>query len=105
MNESYVEKSGDCYRIRGTRVSLDSLVYGFLEGDSPETIAQSFPVLTLEQVYGALAYYLAHRDQVDAHLRAEDVEFEELRRQARARRPELYKRLDDARRVKEPAIG
>jgi len=34
-------------------------------GQSPETIAQSFPLLTLEQVYGSIAFYLGHRDEID----------------------------------------
>ena len=54
MSESYVVNHQGCYRLVGTRVSLDSIVYAFLDGDTPETILQSFPVLTLEQVYGAL---------------------------------------------------
>ena len=35
----------------------------FTEGESPETILQSFPTLTLAQVYGAIAYYLETRSQ------------------------------------------
>jgi hypothetical protein len=49
-------------------VSLDSIVYAFLSGQSAEAIAQAFPVLSLEQVYGAIAYYLAHRDDIDRYL-------------------------------------
>lgn len=100
MNEGYVEKQQDCYRIRGTRVSLDSIVYAFLDGDSPETISQSFPVLTLEQVYGAIAYYLAHREEIDAHLRLEEADFEEKRRLARERNPQLHQRFQEIRRSK-----
>jgi hypothetical protein len=37
-------------------VSLDSIVYAFLSGQSAGSIAQSFPVLRLEQVYGAIAF-------------------------------------------------
>jgi Protein of unknown function (DUF433) len=81
-------------------VSLDSIVYAFLDGDSPETIAHSFPVLTLEQVYGAIAYYLAHREEIDAHLRLEEADFEEKRRLARARNPQLHQRFQEIRRLK-----
>lgn len=96
----YVEVVSGSYRVAGTRVSLDSIVYAFLDGDSPETIAQSFPVLTLEQVYGAIAYYLAHREEVDEHLRIEEADFEEKRRQWRERNPALYQRFDELRRSK-----
>jgi hypothetical protein len=53
MDQTYVEKRNDAYCISGTRVSLDSIVYAFRRGASPETIKSSFPALTLEQVYGA----------------------------------------------------
>jgi len=50
----YVESRDGGYWIRGSRVSLDSVVYRFLEGLAPDTIhSECFPTLTLEQVYGA----------------------------------------------------
>jgi uncharacterized protein (DUF433 family) len=61
VSKEYVTQVHGAYRISGTRVSLDSVVYAFLNGVSPESIQDSFPVLTLEQVYGAIAYYLAHQ--------------------------------------------
>jgi hypothetical protein len=48
MAKQYVEQREDVYWVAGTRVSLDSIVYAFLEGQTAESIAQSFPVLTLE---------------------------------------------------------
>ncbi|HEX9655023.1 MAG TPA: DUF433 domain-containing protein [bacterium] len=80
MEKLYVEKRDDGYWIAGTRVSLDSVVLTFLDGLSPETIvAECFPVLTLEQVYGAIAYYLSHQSEVDAHLKQAEKEFATLR--------------------------
>ncbi|MHC5595043.1 MAG: DUF433 domain-containing protein [Nostoc sp.] len=49
----YVEYRNDAYWVIDSRISLDSVVYAFQSGQSPETIVQSFPLLTLEQVYGA----------------------------------------------------
>jgi uncharacterized protein (DUF433 family) len=48
--KEYVEQREGAYRISVTRVSLDSIVYAFLRGASPESIAQSFPFLTLEEM-------------------------------------------------------
>ena len=76
MAREYVEQREGAYRVSGTRVSLDSVVYAFLRGSSPESIAQSFPVLTLEEVYGAIAFYLGHQDEVDAYLQDGEREFE-----------------------------
>ena len=98
MNKQYVEKIDDGYRVAGTRVSLDSVVHAFWRGQTAESIAQSFPVLTLEQVYGALTFYLAHKSDVDAYLEKADAEFETLRRAAREHDPMFYQKLVDARR-------
>jgi len=51
MPAEYIEPREEHYFVRGSRVSLDSLVYGFLQGESPETIRENFPTLSLEQVY------------------------------------------------------
>src|SRR6266550_2466541 len=91
---NYVEQENG-YQIRGTRVSLDSVVYRFLEGLSPETIqSDCFPTLTLEQVYGAISYYLAHRAQVDDYLQQADKDYENFRQRVRAEYPEAHRRLD-----------
>lgn len=90
---SYVERQRDGYRIAGTRVSLDSIVYPFLEGQTAEAIAQAFPVLTLEEVYGAIAFYLAHRKKVDAHLAAGRADYKAKRKAAREADPAFYQKL------------
>lgn len=94
----YVESIDGAYRITGTRVSLDSVIYAFLRGESADGIAESFPALSLEQVYGAIAYYLAHRQIIDTYLAAGRTDFELLRQHARRNRPSLYAKLDTARR-------
>jgi uncharacterized protein (DUF433 family) len=64
MAKEYVETRDGGYFIKGSRVSLDSAVYAFLRGESPEGIAESFPALGLEQIFGGLAFYLANREIV-----------------------------------------
>ena len=68
MNKAYVEWRYNGYWIANSRVSLDTIVYAFLDGQSPESIAQSLPILTLEQVYGAIAFYLAHQIEIETYL-------------------------------------
>jgi uncharacterized protein (DUF433 family) len=97
MPIEYVEQRNGGYYVRGTRVSLDSVVYAFLRGESPEGVADSFPALTLEQVYGATAYYLAHRENIDGYLQRGKAEFARLRDEARRKSPGLYAKLDAAR--------
>jgi uncharacterized protein (DUF433 family) len=94
MSGPYVEQRDGGYYVAGTRVSLDSVVYRFLEGLSPETIVtECFPTLTLEQVYGAITYYLANRADVDAYLRASEAEEEAFSRRLRETDPRV-RRLD-----------
>lgn len=63
-----MKKIDEVYVVGDSRVSLDSLVYLFREGMSVESMVESYPALTLEQVHGALAFYLANQDEVDRYL-------------------------------------
>jgi hypothetical protein len=60
-------------------VSLDSVVIAFQDGHSPETIQQLYPALSLEEVYGAVAYYLANRNEVDQYLKRQEQLWEQAR--------------------------
>ena len=97
MSKEYVEKIEGAYRVAGSRVSLDSVVYAFLGGQSPESIVDSFPTLSLEQVYGAITFYLSNRAEIDAYLQQGEKEFEAIRQAAREANPQLYKKLEEAR--------
>ena len=87
MAKEYVEQRGGGYYLAGSRVSLDSIVYAFLRGESPEAIADSFSAATMEQVFGAIAFYLANQDSVDAYLRVGRAEFARLREDSRREHP------------------
>jgi uncharacterized protein (DUF433 family) len=99
MTREYVEQHDGGYWITGTRVSLDSIVYAFLRGASPESIAQSFPILKLEEVYGAITYYLGHQADVDSCLLQHDREFDALRAQARQASPGLYRKIEESKKI------
>lgn len=98
MNKAYVEWRDEGYWIANSRVSLDTIVYAFLDGQSPEAIAQSLPVLTLEQVYGAIAFYLAHQSEVETYLEKSKTDFETKRKASQKSDPMFYQKLADARR-------
>jgi uncharacterized protein (DUF433 family) len=95
----YVGKRDGGYWITGSRISLDSIVYAFLRGASPEGIADSFPLIDLEDVYGAIAFYLAHQTEIDDYLRQGEAEFDGLRQQTRQANPLLFKKLEEARQL------
>jgi uncharacterized protein (DUF433 family) len=94
MGKEYVEKRNGGYYIAGSRVSLDSIVYEFRNGASPESIAQSFTVLRLEEIYGGITFYLANQQEIDEYLKRSEEEYAREMQGARARDPQLYKRLD-----------
>ena len=71
-----VVREEGAYRIAGPRVSLDSLVYLYREGISPEGMVENYQALTLEQVYGAVAYYLANQKEIEAYLAKADAEIQ-----------------------------
>lgn len=75
-------------RIRGSRVTLDSLVHAFQQGASAEQIQDSFPSVALRDIYGALAYYLEHQEQVEVYLR-EQLRSAEALRQSIENRPNV----------------
>ncbi|OYQ64838.1 hypothetical protein B9G53_09835 [Pseudanabaena sp. SR411] len=96
LPKRYIEQRDRGYWIEGTRISLDSVVYAFLNGKSPESIAQDFPLLSLEQVYGAITFYLGSRELIDAYLKEGEEEFEKLQKSCRQKNPLLYQKLTTA---------
>jgi uncharacterized protein (DUF433 family) len=105
MSKDYVTQVNGGYRITGTRVSLDSVAYAFLSGMSPESIVDSFPVLTLEQVYGAITYYLAHQAEIDVYLRQGEADFVALSQRLREHNLLLHQKLLAFRRQQQAAAA
>ncbi len=56
-------------RISGTRVTLDTVVYAFLDGATAEEIAQQYPSLSLPDIYSVIGYYLNQSAKVNKYLR------------------------------------
>ena len=77
MHSEYIEQRSGGYYVSGTRISLDSVVYSFNQQNSPERILEQFPLLdTLGNVYGAIAFYLDHKAEIDTYLEETKREFE-----------------------------
>jgi len=55
-------------RVGRTRVTLETVLWAFQQGATPEAIVERYPSLELADVYDVVAYYLRHRDEVDAYL-------------------------------------
>ncbi|HXG66547.1 MAG TPA: DUF433 domain-containing protein [Blastocatellia bacterium] len=74
-------------RIAGTRVSLDSVVFAFEEGSTPEEIVQQYPSLDLADVYSVIGYYLQHRAEVKDYLRQRQNQRQVIREEIESRFP------------------
>ena len=95
--KEYIEERDGNYYVAGTRVSLDSIVHAFHRGESAETICQNFEVLRLEEVYGAIAYYLANQAPIDAYLLRQTEKWAEGKRSVEPLPASLRGRLIRAR--------
>jgi uncharacterized protein (DUF433 family) len=97
MQKEYVRNVEGVFRVGDTRVSLDSLVYLFREGMSAESTVESYAAVTLEQVHGALAFYLANQEEIDAYLAEGQRTAESQRGQSTQTNAELIAKLQRAR--------
>jgi uncharacterized protein (DUF433 family) len=97
MAKEYIEQRDGAYYVAGTRISLDSIVHAFRRGESPETVCQNFELLRLEEVYGAIAYYLANQADIDAYLIRQNEKWAEGKRNAEPLPDSLREKLIRAR--------
>jgi uncharacterized protein (DUF433 family) len=93
-NKTYVRTDEHgAMRVGHTRVLLESVIYPFQEGQSPEMIRQQYPALSLEEVYGAITFYLANRESVSQYLERQEKLWEELRQKAEQNPSPVVERL------------
>lgn len=74
-------------RVGGTRVTLDSIIYAFQRGETPDEIADGFSVLDKADIYYVIGYYLSHRNEVDAYMAEGERQADALRQQWEADHP------------------
>lgn len=87
------------YRVCESRVMLDSIVAAFDQGHSPETIQQQYPALSLEAVYGSIAYYLANNAEVQEYMRRQEAEWAKARARSETRPSTVVERMRALRRA------
>ena len=103
MLSEYIEQRHGGYYVAGTRISLDSVVYSFNEGQSPEAIQEDFPSLKRSQIYGAIAFYLDHQAEIDKYPEETEREFEGSGIPMSDANPSLWERIQKARVAAGPA--
>ncbi len=75
-------------RVGKTRIPLDTVVYAFNQGASPEEIVMSYPTLALPDVYAIINYYLYNRLEVDIYLRQREALAVRIREENERRFPQ-----------------
>lgn len=93
----------EAIRIKGTRVSIETVLRDYKEGASPEEIVLRYPTLSLEQVHATIVYYLANREKVEAYLarvrRRQEEAWQEQQRHPSEFVRSLRKRLERQRQL------
>lgn len=77
---------GGCPIIAGTGVTVRRIAIWYKQSLTAEEIAERIGYLTLTQVYAALTYYHANRDEIDADIAAEEAEADRIEALHKARR-------------------
>lgn len=72
-----IREAGGVLRIGQTGVALETVLWTFQQGSTPEDIVDQFPSLLLADVYNVIAYYLRHRDEIDRYLAAQEERYQE----------------------------
>lgn len=83
IGQLIVKTAGICggrARVAGRRVPVSSIYRWFLRGCAPEDILEKYDGLLLAEIYAAIAYALANREEIAAEIAAED----RIEREARA---------------------
>ena len=80
-------------RLKGHRIGIETILFDYLDGLTPEEIALRYPTLTLEEVYATVTYYWRNQAEVDAYLRAADEHEVQMRREQEVNPPPVVKRL------------
>jgi uncharacterized protein (DUF433 family) len=83
----FVADPVEAIRLRGTRVDLQDVVELHRLGVPPERIADRYVGVELLSVYGAVAYYLANREAVEAYLARREAVAHDNRERSRRQTP------------------
>lgn len=84
MNIPLQTDASGTIRVSGTRVTLDTVLTAFHQGETPQEIHRNFDVLPVNDIYAVIAYYLANRETLDAYLERRAEEAERLRQEIEA---------------------
>jgi uncharacterized protein (DUF433 family) len=97
MAKDYIEHRQGSFYLIGSRMPLARVVYEFKNGETAETIQSHFSTLSVEQVYGAITFYLGNKEEVERDLIERRCIEEEVMKSQPPLPPELKQKLERAR--------
>ena len=72
-----------------SRILLELVIHAFQDGATPEVIAQHYPSATLADIYAVIAYYLRHREDIEAYLADREQQAREVRQRIESHQRDL----------------
>ena len=67
--EDYFDfQAPDDIRLKGHRIGIETILFNYLDGLTPEEIAVQYPTLNLEKIYATITYYWHKKAEIDAYL-------------------------------------
>jgi uncharacterized protein (DUF433 family) len=73
MEDYFDYRAPNDIRLRGHRIGIETILFDYLDGLTPEEIAIRYPTLSLEEVYVTIAYYWRNQAELDSYLRELDA--------------------------------
>lgn len=70
--------------VSGTRVTLETIINYYLQGETPEALHDGFPTVPLTDIYAVIAYYLSNRADIDAYLAQRETITAQIRQENEA---------------------
>lgn len=92
VSDTYADYRDDNLYVGKTRVTVETVIVSWQQGQTPEQIQEDFPTVSLAQVYGTIAYYLSHKDEVDAFFAETERKFAAFMAEQEAKYPDFYAR-------------
>lgn len=93
MSDKYVQaRDGNLY-VGKSRVTAVTILINWQAGQTPEEIHEGFPSVPLADIYGTIAYYLEHQNEMDQYLRDTEELWRAQRAVSEAAHPEFYAKM------------
>lgn len=96
----------DDIRIKGSRIGIETILYAFIhQCKTPEQIVQTYPTLTLEQIYGTILYYLHDPEKVNAYLEDWLAWSDQVREEQKKNPPKFVEKMRQLHKLRDSRIG